>query len=80
MLHPTASWCCRFQQLGVVGAHSTCPFSFTLVGVGLGVQRISGLRLSLTPLLPGSGAPMPNTAATVVQDFDHLHQLVVESA
>ena len=69
-----------FQQLGVVGAHSTCPFSFTLVGVGLGVQRISGLRLSLTPLLPGSGAPMPNTAATVVQDFDHLHQLVVESA
>lgn len=63
------------RQLGVVPAHGVAPFSFQLVCVGLGVQRLSGVRLSLTPLLPGNGPPMPNTAATVMQDFDHLHSL-----
>ncbi len=64
------------RQLGVVPPHSSQAFSFQLVGVGVGVQRISGLRVSLTPLLPG-GSNLPNTAATVISDFDHLHSIEV---
>jgi len=59
----------------VVDAQTSVSFRFELVGVGLGVQRISGVRVSLTPLLPASS--LANTAATVMHDFDHLHQLEI---
>lgn len=62
------------RQLGVVAPGESIPCAFELVGVGLGVQRISGLRVSLTPVLAGTNGA-PNTAATIMQDFDHLHQV-----
>lgn len=63
------------RQLGIFSSGAAMPVTIDLVGVGLGVQRIGGIRVSMTAVIPGTN--MPNQATTITQDFDHLHQLEI---
>lgn len=65
------------RQLGYLAPGGEREFAIDLVGVGLGVHRVSGVCVSLTPCAAGTtDTPAPDTD-TITQIFDHLHQVEV---